>query len=119
MFQNKNAIFIAIAIVAIVITGVLIIANSGISSPFSFMMLGGGSPEKIAKQAIQYLNDNVLKSQGKTATLVSYSEESGVVKISLSIDGSTFDSYVTKDAKLFFPEAIKLEPAATNNPTTT
>ncbi len=116
MFQldkiNKNSIFIAIAMLAVLVTGVLVVDRvmpGGISLPELNL---GDSGESAAKKAIEHLNANVL--QGQTATLIQYSKESGVVKINLEIGGNKYDSYVTKDGKLFFPEALKVESAPAN-----
>ncbi|MDO8530101.1 MAG: hypothetical protein Q7S10_01720 [bacterium] len=114
MFQldkiNKNSIFIAIAVLAVLVTGVLIVDRvmpGGVSLPELSL---GDSGESAAKKAIEHLNANVL--QGQTATLNSYTKESGVIKINLEIGGNNYDSYVTKDGKLFFPEALKIGQAA-------
>lgn len=106
MFQlNKNLIFIGIAILAVVITGLLIFVN----------LNSGMSAEVIAKKSVDYLNGSVL--QGQTATLVSFGEESGVIKINIKIGDKSYDSYITKDGKLLFPEGLKVGSNPINNPT--
>jgi len=110
---NRNAILVGIAVLAIVVTAALIYANNQGNNPLSF--LGGSmSSEEVAKKAVDNLNQNVLQS-GQTATLVEFSEESGVVKVKLDISGQQYDSYATKDGKLFFPEAIVIQGANNNN----
>ena len=90
---NKNTILAAIAIIAIIITGGLIFAskNHGFSLPTIF----GKSDAEIGKATVDYINNNKLSQS--TASLVSVSEESGLVKIKIKIGTSQFDSYVTKD----------------------
>lgn len=92
---NQNLILVVIAVSAVIATGVLIFSDSNPSS------------KVIVERSIDYLNKSVLQ-QGMTATLVSFSEESGVVKINLKIDSKDYTSYVTKNGKLFFPEALTI-----------
>lgn len=106
---------LAVAIVAILVTGVLVFANSSYAdkSPLSlsFLKLNFNSSAKdTAQKAVDYLNTNVLQD-GQTATVGDVSEESGIIKMQVKIGENSYDSYVTKDGKLFFPEAIKMGPA--------
>lgn len=105
--MDKNTILIAIAIIAILITGVLIYANS--NNGFSLSGLIGKSPKQVAEAAIKYINDN--KMAETEATLVNYSEESGVVKITIKIGENEFPSYVSKDGRFLFAyEPIDMKP---------
>jgi len=61
------------------------------------------SPEDLAQKAIDYINENML-SEGLTASLVNVVEESGLYKIHLEIGGEEYDSYISKDGKLLFPQ---------------
>ena len=105
---NRNTILIAIAIIGILITGGLIYANQN-PGQFPFLQLGG-SNDAIAKKALDYLNKEVLAGQSP-ASLVSVSTESGLIKIKIKIDANEYDSYVTKDGKLLFPQAFNMAPA--------
>lgn len=67
----------------------------------------GPSNEAIAKKAVDFINKG-----GQTASIESVSEESGLVKIRLTVDGNPFDSYATKDGKLLFPKAFNLDESA-------
>lgn len=109
MFKlNKNSMLVGIAVLAVIVTGVLLLANSSSYNVLSFLKFSPTmSKDQVAKKSLEYLNGTVL--QGRTATLVSVSEESGVLKLKISIDGASYDSYATKDGKLFFPEAFALD----------
>lgn len=106
--MNKNTILMAVAIVCVVVTGVLVFMNLG------------PSDQSIAKESIDYINNNILQGQG-TATLGKVSRESGLIKFEVQISSQSFDSYATKDGKLLFPQAFKLKestaPADTTNTT--
>lgn len=101
---DRNTILIAIAIIAIIITGGLIFANS--NSGFSLPNILGMSSNQIGKNVIDYINSNKLSST--EASLVSVSETSGVVKVKIKIGTSEFDSYATKDGKFLFPQAFDM-----------
>lgn len=120
MNLNKNTILLGIAILGIIITGGLIYANQ---NPSQLSILSFGiSKDELAKKSIDYLNTNVLAGQSQ-ASLVSVSEESGVVKIKIKIGETEYDSYATKDGKLLFPQAFEMkksdnknQPAQNNQP---
>ncbi|OGZ65927.1 MAG: hypothetical protein A3C58_00400 [Candidatus Staskawiczbacteria bacterium RIFCSPHIGHO2_02_FULL_34_10] len=103
---NRRTVLLGMIILGLVVVGVLIFGKLDSSKFVSFYKLNFGySAESIAKKSVEYLNSSVLKD-GQKADLVGFSEESGVIKVSIKIDQKTYDSYVTKDGKLFFPEAI-------------
>src|SRR3989344_1661381 len=116
---NKNTVLIVVALVAILVTGVLV-SNKSLSSNVLSLLKVGMSNDAIAKKSIEYLNSSVLQN-GQTATLKSISEESGLIKLEITIGTSTYTSYATRDGKLLFPEAFvidtaKTSPTASNTP---
>ena len=101
---NKNSILIGVAVIAIIITGGLILANS--SKSFTLPNFFGISDNQVAKKVIDYINNNQLSST--TASLGGVSEESGLVKVKIKIGANSFDSYATKDGKFLFPQAFDM-----------
>jgi len=75
------------------------------------------SSQEAADKAINYINKNILAGQA-TATLKEVTEEGDLYKVKFNIGEREFDSYATKDGKLFFPEAIDLNsnPSQQNQP---
>ena len=114
--SNKNQLLVGMAALAIVVAGVLVFNNSKASanSSLSFLKFGSRS-NTVAQETVDYLNTSVLQ-QGQTATLVSSSEENGVIKFKINISGKEYDSYVTKNGKLLFPEGIAVDTKAANQP---
>ncbi|MBI3631305.1 MAG: hypothetical protein HY219_00360 [Candidatus Staskawiczbacteria bacterium] len=120
---DKNILSVGIAIIAVSIVGVLMFTNGGINGNFSqsldkiksFNILGS-SKDVLAQKGIDYINNSILS--GQKANLVSTSEESGVIKMKINIGGKEFDSYVSKDGKLLFPEAIHLGESTNKQPAT-
>jgi hypothetical protein len=74
------------------------------------------SPGQIANTAIDYINQNLLQ-EGVQASLIEVLEENGVYKVRLEIEGQEYDSYITKDGKLLFPQGISLTTGATEEGT--
>ena len=103
---NRNNILIGIAVIAIVATGVLIYFKS--NNNFSFPSIFGISDKQVAERVINYINNNKLSNT--PASLVSVSQESGLVKVKIKIGTQEFDSYATKDGKLLFPQAFENRP---------
>ncbi|MDD5625715.1 MAG: thioredoxin domain-containing protein [Patescibacteria group bacterium] len=69
--------------------------------------------DEISGKAMKFINENLLTPE-TTASLVSASrvKDSGLYKITIKIKEQTFDSYVTGDNKLFFPEAMDIQKVA-------
>lgn len=71
-----------------------------------FKGFGSQKAEEAAQKAIDYINKNFLENGD--AVLVSVFEESGVYKFKMETGGSEYDSYLTKDGKILFPDGIKI-----------
>jgi len=78
------------------------------------LVLGGSfktlSKNEISEKVVNFVNSNFLSSQGKTASVVSLSEESGIYKIELKVDENQFASFATKDGKYLFPQVFDMMP---------
>lgn len=108
-------IIVAIVIAGFLISGSVIYVNrnksAGTSAPAGVL-----SADEVGKKALSYINENILKSQNKTASLVgALTDEGGVYKLTLKIGEQTFPSYVTRDGKLLFPDFIDLTQTPQNN----
>lgn len=95
---DKNTILMAVAVVFVLITGIIVLMNIR------------PSDKDIAKKSVDYINNNLLQGQG-TAVLGEISRENGLIKFQVQISGQAFDSYATKDGRLFFPQGFKLNEA--------
>lgn len=98
----KNNIFpITVIAVSLVISGIVL---------FSGPSQGRGSISKdeALKIADDFINKKMLQGQ-VSASVSDISEESGLYKINLSVQGSPFSSYMTKDGRFFFPEGLDIE----------
>ena len=68
------------------------------------------SSQEAGEKAINFINQNIL--QGKAvASLLGIVEENGLYKMKFSIQGQEIESYLTRDGKILFPEAVKLTEA--------
>lgn len=71
------------------------------------------SPHEAAKKAINFINENMAE-EGSQASLVGSMAENGLYKFKLKIKEEEYDSYVTKDGKILFPQFIDMEEAEKN-----
>lgn len=98
---DKNTMLMGMAILAILIAGTLIFMSYGNNVP-SFLLGSDASNKNAAQKAIDYINSGGFLEPGQVAKLGEVSEESGIIKFRVNIGANTFDSYITKDGKLFF-----------------
>lgn len=115
---NKYSVLMVVAVLTAIATITIIAlaffgANFGKIAPF-LNFGSGASSESIASQSVDYLNNNILSSEGRTATLISFSDEEGLVKMNIEIDGQNYNSYATKSGKLFFPAVIEMNLGVNN-----
>ncbi len=115
--NKKESILVGVAVVVVIIVGLLLLKSYGpssISSKLNFLPFGQSSDEKVAKKALDFINQNLLQ-EGQKAELVSSSTDSGVIKFTIKIGTDNYDSFITKNGKLFCPQIYDLSqpsPAA-------
>jgi len=83
---------------------VILLLISVFTNGFKF----GLSQNAAAEKAIEFINTNLMQP-GTSATLEGVETEGDLYKLTLSISGQTFDSYITKDGNILFPQAINLD----------
>lgn len=105
---NKNHLFLGLAVLAVIIAGVLLVGKTSFSNMLPSLNPFNASAEAVAQKSIDYLNENML-AEGQTASVGGVSKESGIIKINVVIGDKNYDSYVTADGKLFFPEGFNIE----------
>lgn len=106
---------IVIFLVGVIGTGVLI------SSYFLYFSGQDGSqgkenlmtPEQAGQKAVDFINEKVIS--GATASLLEATEEEGIYKIKIEVEGQKYDSYVSKDGKYLFPEGFDLTEGETQD----
>jgi thiol-disulfide isomerase/thioredoxin len=90
---------VAIVLAAIIIGGAIVYVNYLKAG----MVQGVISGEEAAKKAIEYINSEFLKDQPTKAEGQFVSEDSGIYKMSIKVNGKASDSYITKDGKILMP----------------
>ena len=85
-----------------IVLGILLI----LSLIFPINLTGFANKNKVGEKAVNFIN-NYLLSTG-SAELKGVSEESGLYKLELNVNGQDFESYVTKDGKLLFTSGVDL-----------
>ena len=119
--SNEEHGFFADAMAWKVITGllVLVLIASIVTQGFRFSE-GESSAELSLKEAegrvVTYVNNYILEPPF-TAELQSSIEAKGLYRMKLLVAGQEFDSYVTKDGSLFFPQGFEMNSLPTKNNT--
>jgi len=67
------------------------------------------SLEEANERAMSFINDILLGHQSTKASLVDISEDHGLIKIDVEIEGQPLTSYMSNDLELFFAEAIDID----------
>jgi len=106
-FKSKNFSTRILPIILIIILGVI--------AYFSF-----ASSEKTIKESEalikseKFINDFLMN--GGSASIEGLEKEYGMYKLKINIgSGELVDSYITKDGKLFFPQALNIDEIYANN----
>ncbi len=66
------------------------------------------STEKAKSKAADYINNNLM-GQGQSATIENVTSTGALYKFALKVSGQKYESYMTKDGSLLFPQAYELE----------
>jgi protein-disulfide isomerase len=66
------------------------------------------SMEEAKEKAEKFVNDFLLQS-GNKANIKEITSEYGLYKLKIDITDSVVDSYISKDGKLFFPQALDID----------
>ncbi|PIN85989.1 hypothetical protein COV19_07270 [Candidatus Woesearchaeota archaeon CG10_big_fil_rev_8_21_14_0_10_44_13] len=100
--------------IAAVVLAILLVV-SVITNGFSISSAKELPKKKVSDMTLDFINKAVLQGQ-TVATIDSISDLKGqscLYNITLNIQGKTFESYVTKDASILFPQAINMKAPAT------
>jgi len=101
-FKDKN--FWMGVIIGVVVIAIIMLIISGVQA----MASGNMSLEKAKAKVTSYVNDNLLGGQA-TATIDQItSAGKDIYKLKFNVNGKSIDSYMTKNGKLFFPEAYDM-----------
>lgn len=91
----------ALIVIALLVWGVVI-------------LLGAGAKSAQAK-AEKFINEQLLPPGQGTATVKVVDTVGGIYKLKIEYNGQIIDSYMSKDAKLFFPQAYDIKDLVDDN----
>lgn len=100
--NNKSLIVLIVSLVVLVLAGGLLYFKKGQGQEEQYM-----SAEEVKALVLDYIQKNIPDTEVSVAEIV---EDMGLYKLTLNVGDQAFVSYVTKDGKLFFPQAIDLKP---------
>lgn len=94
-----------------IISGVLfVIAIVSVLTGGFGLKLFGVSADKLAGQTVEFINQYLMQA-GSTASLIKSdcNQKVSLCKFTINVGGSEFDSYVSSDGQILFPDAIEIE----------
>ncbi len=65
--------------------------------------------EEIIEKTVNFTEEFLLQGTGLSASVIEHSKENGLIKMKMEIGQDLIEPYVTRDGKLFFPEAFNVE----------
>lgn len=80
--------------------------------------IGEFDKNEISVKTLDFIDSNFLNAQGLSASIVSLEEENGVYKIEFQAGENQITSFVTKDGKYLFPQALDMIPEISEIPKT-
>ncbi len=102
--NNKKEMNITGLLLVVLLLVVAFVSFNGLS-----LFSSKGDINKVAEDALSFINENILLEEGVMASLVEKVEESGLYRLKLKIGEDEFDSYITKDGEILFPQFIKIK----------
>lgn len=108
--QKKNWSTLLIALAVLVVLGLITTMSLKKDEPKKSEVKPGKtlSVEEATAKAEGFINE-FLMSSGSTAKVKDVVTEYGMYKLSIDITSDVVESYLTKDGKLFFPQALNIE----------
>jgi hypothetical protein len=94
---------------------VILIIAGGV---FGAIKFADAQKAKVGTKVENFINQELLGGQGD-AKATKVTKEGGLYKIVISYQGNSIDTYMTKDGKKLFPQALDMEPAAAKTDTKT
>jgi hypothetical protein len=83
----------------------LVLAGCGVKGSTSAKFL---KPEEAKAKVTDYINNTLLAGAPYKATVGDLSEANGLYKMSIDVNNQKIDAYMTRDASLFFPQAMDM-----------
>ena len=111
---------ISIWMISTIVVALLLIISI-FTDGFGIGGITGASTASIEESVKNYIEENLVEP-GTEVEVSNLESENGMYKVTINIQGQEFDSYVSKDGKLLFPNAIDMTkevPSSGSTPTVT
>ncbi len=102
--KNKKIVKIGLTLFCIGLVGV-----TGYFLVYPKLINSPDSQEEVVNSTLAYINEVLLGGQVEAKLVGDIEKEGGLYKIQIDVAGEKILSYITKDGKLFFPEAIEIK----------
>jgi hypothetical protein len=107
--QKKTLITVGVIVIVLIVLGLIISLTASKDSTKASSVKPGKtiSAEEAKAKAEDFVNKYLMQS-GSKATIKDITTEYGLYKLSIDITSDVVESYITKDGKLFFPQALNI-----------
>lgn len=99
----SKEIFLRIVLPIILVIALVIIGLFSFNRPTKNL-----NPDEAKTRAENFINDNLMQS-GSKATIKETTTEYGLYKFKIDVVSDVVESYLSKDGKLFFPQALNID----------
>lgn len=111
IFRQKKA-WVALLVIAVVLVALALISSSALKRETT--KAGASKPGKtisseVAKAKAEEFINKFLMQGGSKATIKEISTEYGLYKLKIDIVSDVVESYLSKDGRLFFPQALDVD----------
>lgn len=108
--MSKNSITLVL-LVALVFGGVVWYSMDNNTDQPAEEELPKLSSQEAGQKALKFVNKRFLQGQDVKASLGQIVEEAGLYKVNIKVKDQTSPAYISKDGKLFFPQAMEIDSA--------
>ncbi len=111
--ENKNIVWMGVSFVLLLLLVATVVYYNG--NEKHTVSSSQENVGEIANNTINFINNELLQGRARAKLLnFSTTKYSGLYHIKISINGQTYDSYVTSDGKLLFPSGINVTTTNSN-----
>lgn len=108
--SQKNYVILGLLLAVLVLIGGVFYFYQGQSCSYGNEL----SSEKAKDKAATFINNNLM-GQGQSATIENVTSTDSLYKLGLKVGEEKFDSYMTKDGSLLFPQAYEMTEKESQN----
>ena len=104
--ERRKKFNLSVWMISTIVIALLLIVSI-FTHGFGIKSITGATTSDVEAQVKDYIEKNLVET-GTTVEVGDLTEENGMYKVTITVAGQKFDSYVSKDGKLLFPQVIDM-----------